>query len=477
MTKKLLFLVAVSGLIFANNGCTSKKAEEEQQVVENADIEKIEADGLGMPAQETADVSLESALGDIPTQEIVLEETPTQESALETPTPSDLGATTAPTIEDSSLSLDTAETPAPTTTDTPPPTDSVAPTLTETPILPSDTSSVDTAALAASLGSPTADAPPTDSTVTASKPTRSAIKKVSATMPYQGKDGAWINTVYIARPKEKLADISMKIFGADKTKELKKITENSYLKYRSVKAGDKIYYTSPNRPDDSTKTMLYYEDMGMVPEIYIAKKGENLKKISKELLGYNNAWKEVWASNAMESKTSLNDGETIRYWKIADGAVASAPPSGTATLMDASQAPPPTAQIEPPAELLPPPPADANANLPPPPTDQVPADQAPADLAAAGMAGAADSNAGLPPPPPADLSPPPPPPPPDAAAIDEPKKKVNLDEAAAAEGTGELDSDTMMSMGALGVLVAMMAFVIIRKKKQKAQMMSGEMNA
>ena len=33
MTKKLLFLVAVSGLIFANNGCTSKKADEDHHAL------------------------------------------------------------------------------------------------------------------------------------------------------------------------------------------------------------------------------------------------------------------------------------------------------------------------------------------------------------------------------------------------------------------------------------------------------------
>lgn len=453
MTKKLLFLVAVAGLIFTNNGCTSKKADDGEQVVENADIEKIEADGMGSPA---ADASLESALG-------------------ETPTPSDSSASAAPTIDDSSLSLDTADIPPPTENapDTPlPALDAAPPMITETPLPPTDATTVDTAALAASLGSSSTGtetvAPPADTggytgDVTTSKPATSSIKKVSATMPYQGKDGAWINTVYIARPKEKLVDISTKIFGTDKTKELKQIAENKFLKSRAPKAGDKIYYTSPNRPDDSAKTMLYYEDMGMVPEIYVAKKGESLKKVSKELLGYDNAWREVWASNGVESKTSLKDGETLRYWKSADSAMAAGSGAGTATLVDATQAPQPTAQIEPPA-ALPPPPTDANANLPPPP-----------DPNAAATAGT-DASAGLPPPPPADLAPPPPPPP-DTASAEEAKPKINLDEAAAAEeATGELDSDTMMSMGALGVLVAMMAFVIIRKKKQKAQMM-GEMNA
>ncbi len=457
MTKKLLFLVAVAGLIFTNNGCTSKKAEDDTQAVENADIEKIEADGMGTTAQ-APDTSLDSALGETPA----------------TPAPTDTAASSTPTIDDSSLNIDTADANAGSTATASPPLDAAPPTITETPVADS-TSTVDSAALAASLGSNTPDlttpgagssSGSSSSGISSSKPAGSSIKKVAATTPYQAKDGGWVNTVYIARPKEKLADISMKIFGADKSKELKKIAENSYLKSRPVKAGDKIYYVSPNRPDDSAKTVLYYEDMGMIPETYIAKKGESLKKVSKSLLGYDNAWREVWSSNGMESKTSLKDGEIIRYWATTDASLAAAP-AGGAKLVDSSQAPQPTAKIEPPA-ALPPPPSDANANLPPPP-DQAATTPPPPD-----------ANAGLPPPPPpADLAPPPPPPPDAAAtAATEPKKKINLDDAAAAEeSTGELDSDTMMSMGALGVLVAMMAFVIIRKKKQKAQMMSGEMNA
>ena len=37
----------------------------------------------------------------------------------------------------------------------------------------------------------------------------------------------------------------------------------------------------------TVKTITYYEDMGMVPETYVAKKGESLRKVSKKLLGYD----------------------------------------------------------------------------------------------------------------------------------------------------------------------------------------------
>lgn len=493
MTKHLLFLVAAAGLIFANSGCTSKKADDDQQIVENADVEKIEADGLDLSTEMT-----EPSLDAAPTES--LDAAIANENAL--------------TIDDSSLSMDAAVTPTEvatttTTTETPEtaPVLDAAPPIIETSMDQAEPAVTDTTSLAATgdaaaiTETPIVDAPITETAaatepsasettydpyasteVTTPKPAGGVLKKIGETMPYQGKDGGWVNTVYVARPNEKLADISTKIFGSDKSKELKKIAENSYLKYRSVKAGDKIYYVSPNRPDDSAKTMVYFEDMGMVPETYVAKKGDNLRKVAKELLGYDKAWVEVWTSNGIESKKSLKDGDTIRYWKTQDSAMtamASAPattePSGAATLVDATQAPAATAQTMPPvgdaSGALPPPPADANANLPSPPEDA---------MAAAETRATADAMAPADPglPPPSELAPPPPPPPPDIAAA-EPAQKVNLDEAAAEEEeVGGLDSDTMMSMGALGVLVALMAFVIIRKKKQKAsQMMNSEMNA
>ena len=296
---------------------------------------------------------------------------------------------------------------------------------------------------------------------------------MALTPPYQGKDGGWINTVYVARPKESLADISMKIYGTDKTAMLKNIPENSYLKGRAPRGGDKIYYSSPNRPDDSTRTLLYQEDMGMMPETYVAKSGDNLRKVAKELLGYDNAWKEIWTSNSVESKTTLPEGELLRYWTENTMAAASAPPaatpppppsdSGSANLIDASQAP--TAGTTDTAATLPPPPADAMADLPPPPP---PADGTDPMAAAPPDPMAAGSTADLPPPPPPDdMGAEPPPPPPEEVA-EAPRKRVNLDEEMAAEEAGGLDSDTMMSLGALGVLVALLAFVIIRRKKQKA---------
>ena len=484
MKKNILVLLLTVGLLALNGGCTSKESQEEDQTIENADVEKIETiDSAEMPADagevaatETPaadapvapaeDTSLEASLNDpamtsdAPAPDAAAEPPP-PEVAANTPTidETSLAGSEAPPVTDVQLGMDPAL-----VADAPP---AASTEITETPV-------VDTSA--------TTDIQPTPVAKPASG--GSPLLKISGTTPYQSKNGGWINTVYVARPGEKLEEISQKIFGADKTKDLKAIKENSYLKWRAPKGGDKIYYVSQNRPDDSSKTLLYYEDMGMVPETYVAKKGDNLKKVSKELLGYDGAWKEVWTSNAVESKVSLKEGEMIRYWKTGGEVMAmtppspppgdaSAPPAG-ATVMDSSQAPQPTATTTPPVgdtASLPPPPADSGASLPPPPDASAP----PADP----MAAATTDNAV--PPPPTEDAPPPPPPPveetTDVAAAGGGEKK-DLDEAAAEEDEGgALNNDAMMSMAALGVLVALLAFVIIRKKKQKSQMNNLEMNA
>ena len=483
--RRSLFMLALAGLIFANNGCTSKSADD-QQVVENADSEKIEAESVEISGDaEATDLALEADLGET-TSTVVTEVPPEAASEPLTDAPA------VATLDDSSLSLDDtaaektdaaaaapeplldepapaiiAETeiaPAPTEV-LPSPVDGMA--IKDEPIseFPSETVQPTPIDAGTDLGT-TAAVDPGVAAEVAAKPSGGSLKKVAATTPYQGKDGGWINTVYVARPKESLSEISLKIYGTDKSKELKKIAENNYLKSRSAKAGDKIYYVSPNRPDDATKTMLYQEDMGMIPETYVAKKGENLKKVAKELLGYDGAWKEIWTSNSVESKAALNDGETLRYWKADNSAVAAAstteaPPtqnSGSANLVDSSQLPAPASMEQPP---LPP----TGTDTPPQTFDSAMADSGGMEL----------------PPPPAELAPPPPPPPPppDEMAAAEPKKKIDLDEAAAEETEGGLDSDTMTSMGALGVLVELLAIVIIRKRKQKAnamQMVDDQMN-
>jgi len=504
MLKKLIFLLATIGLVANISGCTSKSAQDETEIVENADVDKIDAESSALTdgtaaAPATDDASLQAALGetsapvadaqlDAPTEAPPpVTDAPTTDVAATEPVTTSPDIAAAPTLDETSLN------------DIPPPTDpsvmalTDTPAVTETPVVADSQAATETAPL---VETPVATETPSTSSYTSeaapiveSAPVvkaGSALKKVAATAPYQHGNG-WVNTVYVARPGEKLKQISQTIFGSDKTKELKSIAENSYLKSRSVKAGDKIYYVSPNRPEDSTKTILYYEDIGMMPETYTAKAGDRLKKVAKKLLGSEKSWVELWTSNPVDSKDKLAEGETLKYWKSASSI---APVSTTtlaqnapadnhsANLVDSTQMPappPPDAMANPGAgqqmaQNAPPPP-DMNS-LPPPPPPDAPMPPPPDVNAAGGMADAPpppppDMNAAPPPPP--DMAPPPPP---DVAAAhpggDHAGKKFNPgagEEEASA--VGGLDQDTMMSLGALAVLVVALAFVLISRNKKK----------
>lgn len=498
MTKYLLLLIISAGLIFVNSGCTSNKTEDGSEVIENADAEKIEAEDLDVTENtQNTDPSFEESTVTTATSEPA---TPVGETS---------APGTAPTLDDTSLNLDApvsevitkVETTAPEAPTSAPEQNEVkseemVPDIaaldqgkTPSPEAPAPESS--TSAVAETPVSMVDNVPVdvTPSTATSSGTAASSgkvLKKIALTQPYQSKDGGWINTVYVARPKEKLADISFKIFGADKSKELKKINENHYLKSRSVKAGDKIYYSSPNRPNDSSKMMVYYEDMGAVPETYVTKKGDRLPKVAKELLGFNDAWKEIWTSNTVESKSKLKEGETLRYWK------ADSSSEGTPQTM-AQNTPPkesmPTLTDKPPVEGMSPPleAPPQQAALPPPPPDTQPLPSPPTDANSTMQTpGATEQIANQPgttpeslPPPPAEMAPPPPPPPPPAVAEGEKsdKPKVDLDAEVAANGEGEdgavgLDSNSMMAIGMVAVLVGALAFLIIKKKRQRSQQAS-----
>lgn len=500
MAKKLILLLATIGLIANISGCTSNSSQDDTKAVENADVDKIELEN-SVTTEATADAvtldstdpSLQAALGEAPATTVTQDGTTLAGNdalALDTTTPpsSDVASTesvttspdmaAAPAIDESSLSqsptpTDIASTPAP-LIDTNPVASATDLAVTPSPMATDSSSSMDVAA-------PVEKKP---------KSAGSVLKKIMATAPYQ-TDKGWVNTVYVARPGETLKEISQKIFSADKSKELKKIAENSYLKSRSVKPGDKIYYISPNRSDDSSKTLLYYEDMGMIPESYVAKKGDKLKKVAKEILGYDKAWVELWTSNSIESQSTLKEGDTLKYWRSAASINTMAQNNdlsqGAPHLIDQaqaanmglnpeSQAAPPTqvaANTPPPAEMAPPPPPPTDMNsLPPPPPDS--------NAAATANPPPPDMNSLPPPPPAAEMAVPPPPPPPaemappppvePVAVAKHPKKKSSDHEEEAP--VGGLDNDTMISLGAVGVLTAALAFVLIRRKKKKAAEMA-----
>jgi len=121
-----------------------------------------------------------------------------------------------------------------------------------------------------------------------------------------------MNAVYVARPKESFSDISQKIYGADRVADLR--ADNPHLE-KGIDPGDKIYYNSPNRPDDKTQLKLYYEDIGLKPQYYLTSNGDNMRRLGLKLLGFPEGWKEIWAINQqVDSKTILPDNLDLKYW-------------------------------------------------------------------------------------------------------------------------------------------------------------------
>lgn len=130
--------------------------------------------------------------------------------------------------------------------------------------------------------------------------------------PFVSKAGRLMNAVYIARPGDDGGVISQKLFDKDMKAMLEE--DNEDLR-RGVNVGDKIYYNSPSRPDDKKEMLTYYEDKKLPVQYYITKADDNIKKIGREVLGYDDAWKEVWATNeSLQSQALLPAGLKIRYW-------------------------------------------------------------------------------------------------------------------------------------------------------------------
>ena len=193
-------------------------------------------------------------------------------------------------------------------------------------------------------------------------------------------DGKWINAVYIAREGDQLSSITSLIYGSvDRKDELKSI--NPFLKRREPKVGDKIYYNSPQRPNDRQKFSVYYEDIQQTPSTYDIQAGENIRKVSTQLLGHPDSWKEIWATNLqVESKGILDQTVTIQYWPNS-----SAPPSqATAPPMEESLETALEEPLPPSEEPLPEPPVEEplpmdDEPLEPAPFDEPELDEPPAD--------------------------------------------------------------------------------------------------
>lgn len=272
----------------------------------------------------------------------------------------------------------------------------------------------------------------TDTPVDEPKPVIPLQKMASAPYMMSGKP---INAIYIARAGDTTKSVSQKIYGEDRSKELKKI--NPTLARRAMKVGDKVYYNSPQRPTDSTQMLTYYEDMGLAPEVYLSQPGDNIRTVAKNLLGHENSWKEIWATNPdVESKGELAEGTRLRYWSSAPAA----------PVMAANDTPPPAAAgttgTPPPAEEPPPMPEEVSAAPPP---------------------------AEVPPPEPVAAVPPPPP----VAAVPPPPPKVNKPVSADPMAALSEDPDQMMALGAGAILLLAAIFMFIIIKKKRARRNSG----
>jgi len=416
----LVLLTLVLGLHLG--GCTSKKVDSEEAEMTDAAVEEG-----GDAAAGEEEVAADLGSDELSEDEKLPEEGGTADAATEE-------KPSAEASEEIDALADTEE-PAPAPAPEPEAPPPAADALAETAPPPVDDPLAEPPPAAESemvAPEPIADSAPVDEP----KAPPASLKKI-ATEPIK-RSGMLLNAVYVARKGDTWKGVGQKIYGANKTKELKKA--NPALASRQLKVGDKVYYNSPQRPTDESRMLTYYEDAGLEPQVYVAKSGDDLKDVSKSLLGDKNSWKELWAINlSLESKGPLNEGEQLRYWGLE--AVAPAIPPQAAAPTTEQATPPPT---ETPPELPPPPTDQASADLPPPPSDQ------PSDL---------------PPPPPTEASMEPPPPPP---MDPPPPPPVQAGNDAAANGQ---DPNQTMALGVGGILIlaALALFVMIRKKKARRQ--------
>jgi hypothetical protein len=421
MLKKFVVLIACLGVLQLSS-CTSKDSKDDSgeamaiDGTDSAEVEKVEGEqNLDIAAEDssaslaTSEALPEDALGDAapvdnappPAAENPLSDAPTSDVALSEP----------PVVEDT-LPPDTLGDVG-TTVET------VAPVV-------ENTEPVQEASTRESVVEPKAEPKPMPS-----------YRKVE-TAPWK-EAGKTLNTVYVARNGDSWSSVSQMIYGSEKPKELKKM--NPSIKDRKLKVGDKVYYNSPHRPDDETKVLTYYEDSGIAPEVYIAKSGDTLKGIAKEVFGTDQGWKELYATNEFESKGKLDEGTQVKYWRAA--AAVTKPTSEVAAAQPPMDAPP--------ADMPPPPPAQADMPPPPPPAEMAPPPPPP-DMASNEMAPPP------PPPPPVEAIAPPPPPPQDMA-----RNKNHQDPAGAPM---EDDQMTTLAAGAV-VAVGLALFMIMRRRRKK----------
>lgn len=125
--------------------------------------------------------------------------------------------------------------------------------------------------------------------------------------------GILLNTLYIVRAGDTINSIKDKIYGPGSSANLTSI--NPTLKPNNLRVGEKVYYNSPNRPNDNGRMMTFYDDVGMSPQYYQISQGQSIRKVSEDLLGHPRSWMEVWATNPeVESKWTVSKAHNLRYF-------------------------------------------------------------------------------------------------------------------------------------------------------------------
>ncbi|MEM7645403.1 MAG: LysM domain-containing protein [Pseudomonadota bacterium] len=317
------------------------------------------------------------------------------------------------------------------------------------------------------------------------------VKKMK-TATYQ-RAGANINRLYVVRPGDNMKKIAQKIYGdGSRSKDL--YAYNSHFTGKSLRVGDKIYYESPSNKNDQTM-MTYYEDINLEPQYYTSRDGDNIRKISKKLLGHPRSWMEVYATNEkVTSKDRLPAGLQLRYWPEGGSEMTMAknsPPPPPPAMTDpepepiaepepmpepeevAMEEPEPMPEMEEPMEKPMAEPKEVAMNEPPKPMNDPMMKDNPPD-----MAPAKAKMEDLPPPPPAvgSTAPPPPkpiaPPPPPAprAKFNKPKapkkRMAPVDTGGGLAGMGD-DSMIMGALGGLLILAAIIMLIFIRRSRAK----------
>jgi LPXTG-motif cell wall-anchored protein len=517
MIKRLLSPLLIIGLTLNISGCTSGSGKDEAEVAQSND-EQFAEEGEGDFADESADTAdsgdkAEKATDDAQVAEssdtappednaddLSIDDEGGDKVATEEAAPTDeIAEGTDAKSGDDELSLDDETLP-----------DDVAATE-QPPIAEEPSKDGDVAAAPETTDEPVFEEAPTDDTKVAENAAPTEEPAASPAEPpvlesnpppvaesnfrpllkvkdsaFKANDGTTMNRVYFARPGDTTKKISQKLYGSDRSRDLKKW--NTFLAARGAKAGDKIYYASPTNGADGNM-LTYYEEQNIPAQTYVSKPGDNIRRVSKDLLGFDSAWKEVWATNAsVESKGDIPEGIELKYWPEGAAPIATqasnepAPPTGGQ--LDETGAPtgaapgvptdlPPQGQT--PDQMaaagaaggLPPP--------PPPPPDQFDNTQAPTNVAGAdgtipppplpddvnAQAGAAGTVATQP-----DSMEPPPPPPMPAEPKPVVKKAAPVADVADEQA---MDPDTTMALAVAGLLLMAAAalFVFIRKNRAK----------